>query len=291
MGDFKLKITVVGMGLIGGSLAMALRKLNPIKLYGIDIDEHVLEKATSMGIIDKGSTTFTEEMEDSDIILISIYPRGEVEFLKKYINRIKKGAIVTDTTGLKNGFQEEIVKICSGMVDYIGGHPMVGKETSSFEHASLDMLKGGSYILTPSNSSKVEDIDVLKSIAREIGFTTVKVVDGNTHDKLITYTSHLPHVVAVAMMENDLATMCDGFTGGSFRDITRVARINEDLWSGLFMDNKGNLIKEIEKLQKNLEDIKSLLKNNDEEGLYKLLKKSRVRKEKQNEKNTSEASL
>ena len=168
---------------------------------------------------------------------------------------------------------------------------MVGKETNSFEHASVDMLKGGSYILTPSSSSKVENINLLKSIAREIGFTTIKVVDGNTHDKLITYTSHLPHVVAVAMMENDLSTMCDGFTGGSFRDITRVARINEDLWSGLFMDNKGNLIKEIETLEKNLDDIKSLLKNNDEEGLYKLLKKARVRKEQQNEKNTSEASM
>ena len=92
-------------------------------------------------------------------------------------------------------------------------------------------------------------------------------------------------------MENDLATMCDGFTGGSFRDITRVARINEDLWSGLFMDNRGNLIREIETLEKNLEDIKSLLKDNDEEGLYKLLKKVRVRKEQQNEKNTSKASL
>ncbi|MEG0612298.1 MAG: prephenate dehydrogenase [Clostridium sp.] len=284
MGEFNFKVTVVGLGLIGGSLAMAIRKLNPIGLYGIDLDELVLSSAKLMGIIDEGSKTFTKIMEDSDIIIISTYAKSEVEFLSENIGKIKRGAIVTDSTGLKDVYKNEIMDICRGLVDYIGGHPMVGKETSSFQNASEEMLKGGSYILIPSEDSKVENVALLGEIAKAIGFTTVKIVDSITHDKLITYTSHIPHIMAVAMMNNELVSSCNGFIGGSFRDVTRVARINEDLWSSLFMDNKNNLIDEITKLQYNLENIKKILEESDKESLYKLLKASRVRKEHQNEK-------
>lgn len=278
MKDLNLSITVVGLGLIGGSLAMALRELSPKALYAVDINEETIRAAKTSGVIDEGYKDAEIPLKKSDLVIISLYPNDSLKFIKDNVNKFKKGAIVTDTVGIKEKMMMEVSDLEKKNFDFIGGHPMAGKEVSSFKNATKDLFVNASYIFTPSEDSKTENIELLENIAKGIGCNQVVIVDSKKHDEMIAYTSQIAHVIAVAMVENDLFLQSKGFSAGSLRDVTRVANINAELWSELMIENKESLVGQIEAFEENLEKIKMAIKKEDYTGLKEIFKRSSSRK-------------
>ncbi|QCX34705.1 prephenate dehydrogenase [Caloramator sp. E03] len=269
MEDLDFNITVVGLGLIGGSYAMALKDLNPKKLWAVDVDENVLKTAEEMKIIDKGYKNPEIPLKESDIVIIALYPKLAIKFIKENINNFKINAIITDVGGIKEEIVKEINSFLPENLDFIGGHPMAGKEKQGIAYASKDIFKGASYIFTPTERNKEENIQILESIAKKIGCKTTVRISPKQHDEIIAFTSHLPHILAVALINCDLINLQTSlFVGGSFKDSTRVAEINTSLWIELLTSNKENIINKLENFENKIKLIKNAIKENN----YSLIK-------------------
>lgn len=264
-------ITIVGLGLIGGSMALALKKLNPTAIWGIDNNKKTLNLAISNSIINENISD-SEKIKRSDIILICLYPKDTIKFIKNNINNFKSGAIITDVSGMKEDLIHEINSLERKDIIFIGGHPMAGKEVSGFENADINLFHGCNYFIVPSQKCNNEAIEIYKKILNSIGCKKVINVEAGEHDKIIAYISHLPHIIAVALInaeKNNLSL--NNMIGGSFRDATRVADINTRLWSELFLDNKRNILPVIDDFISSLSDIKKTLEKDDQLHLENLL--------------------
>lgn len=279
--DFDFNIAIVGLGLIGGSYAMALRELKPRQICGIDIDERTLEEALKMGVIDKGCKNGELILKEADLVIISLYPQETIEFVKDNIHNFKKGALITDTCGVKIEVVEKINSFLPQDLEFIGGHPIAGKETKGLQSASKDIFKDANYIITPSVRNKEENIQLVEKMAKVIGFKNVVSITPEEHDRIISFTSQLPHVLAVSLMNsNVIENNIELFTGGSFKDATRVAVINSMLWSQLFTLNSENLIDEIERFEESIKKIKNAIKSGDKLTLINIFKNASVKKRK-----------
>ena len=276
-----MKIVVVGLGVIGGSFTMALKKAGFNDVYGIDINEDSLKKAKEQGLIKEGFTTGEEVVKDADLIIISLYPRLVKKFILDNKDNFKDGAIITDATGIKKLFIEDIVNILPSNIDFVFGHPMAGREKKGIDFASAEVFNGANYIITPVERNKPENLDLIENLVYKLGFKRVRRITPEYHDEMIGYTSQLPHTIAVALMNSDIEGRETGsFIGDSYRDLTRIANINEDLWSELFLGNKENLLNSIENFEVEINKIKNAIKNDDKESLKKLFIKSTERREK-----------
>ncbi|NFG60849.1 MULTISPECIES: prephenate dehydrogenase [unclassified Clostridium] len=276
-----MKVVIVGLGVIGGSFAMALKDAGYKNVYGIDNNEETLLKAEKLNLIRRGYTDGNEILKDADLIIISIYPKLVKDFIKNNIDNFKDGAVITDATGIKKLFINDIVKILPSNIDFVFGHPMAGREKKGIDFASSDVFKGANYILTPTSKNKEDNLKLVENLAYEIGFKRVKRISPEFHDEMIGFTSQLPHSLAVALVNSDLEGRDTGsFIGDSYRDLTRIANINEDLWSELFLGNKENLLKSIESFECELDKIKDAIKDDDKESLKELFIKSTKRREK-----------
>ena len=276
-----MKIVVVGLGVIGGSFTMALKKAGFNDVYGIDINENSLKKAKDQGLIKDGFTTGEQIVKDADLIIISLYPRLVKKFILDNKDNFKDGAIITDATGIKKLFIEDVVNILPSNIDFVFGHPMAGREKKGIDFASAEVFNGANYIITPVERNKAENLDLIEDLVQKLGFKRVRRITPEYHDEMIGYTSQLPHTIAVALMNSDIEGRETGsFIGDSYRDLTRIANINEDLWSELFLGNKENLIKSIENFEIEINKIKNAIKNDDKETLRKLFIKSTGRREK-----------
>lgn len=263
-------ITIVGLGLIGGSFAMALKELKPKNLWAIDIDKAVLEIAEKMNIIDKGYTSPQIPLMDSDIVILAIYPQKTIDFVKSNMNFFKSGAVITDTAGIKSNLLSEIMPILRKDLDFIGGHPMAGKEESGLKAATVDMFKHANYILTPIDGNKEKNTNLVTAIAKDMGCKRVVYLTPKEHDDIIAYTSQLPHIIAVSLIDCNSSIMeVSKFVGEGFKDTTRVATINEELWPELLLYNKENIINKIEDFENNIKEIKNAIINGDEVFLKK----------------------
>ncbi|KEH98980.1 prephenate dehydrogenase [Clostridium botulinum C/D str. BKT12695] len=272
MDEIDFNVTIVGLGLMGGSYACALRELNPQKIYAVDKDEKALKLGEELGVIDKGFKDPKIPLSESDLVVICVYPKVIKEFIKDNINNFKKGAILTDVTGIKSDFVEEINKVLREDMDFVFGHPMAGREFSGVKYASKDIFKDANYIITPNDRNKRENIEFLENLVKKMGFSSVKKITPELHDKVIGFTSQLPHVIAVSLVNSDKLGIDTGkFTGDSYRDLTRIARINTKLWTELFIGNKKNLVNEIEEFQKNIQELKMTIIKNDVKGLCEIL--------------------
>ncbi|WP_446897797.1 prephenate dehydrogenase [Clostridium sp. LBM24168] len=273
--DFSnFKIAVVGMGLIGGSYAMALRSLNIKYIVGVDQDPKTLNKAINMGIIDCGYDSPGEFLKDMDIVIVALYPQDTISFIRENVAYFRSGAIITDTSGIKRTVVESVNSFLPGNMEFISGHPMAGKEYKGIEYADSSIFNGANYIITPSIKNKKSSIGIIASMAKKIGCKNVKCISAEEHDSIIAYTSQLPHVIATALlMDDDIQKIKpELFVGGSFRDATRVALINSKLWTELFMLNADKLIERIEKFQESIDRIKQDIKNKDMEDLKTVFK-------------------
>ena len=280
--DFNIEnfnITIVGLGLVGGSYAMALRKLKPKNIWAVDVDPKALKKGEELNIIDKGYTEGKVPLNNSDLVIICIYPTLVKSFIEKHIESFKPGAIITDVTGIKGGFIEEVNNLIREDVDFVFGHPMAGREKKGLEYASAEVFKGANYIITPTSKNKEKNIEIIEYIAKRIGFKNVTKISPEKHDEVISFTSQLPHVIAVALINSDNLDINTGsFIGDSYRELTRIAQINGELWSELFIGNKENIIKQIEEFEKNIDLLKKAIINEEKEILQKEFEESSKRR-------------
>lgn len=269
--DFSdFNITIVGLGLIGGSFAMALKELKPKNLWAIDIDRATLETGEKINIIDKGYTSPEIPLMNSDIVILAIYPQKTIDFVKNNMNFFKNGAVITDTAGIKSDLLSEIMPVLREDLDFIGGHPMAGKEESGLKAATRDMFKHANYILTPIDGNKEKNINLVEELARGMGCNRVVHLTPMEHDDIIAYTSQLPHVIAVSLIDcNNSIMEISKFVGEGFKDTTRVATINEELWPELLMYNKENIINKIQDFENNIKEIKTAILNDDKAFLKK----------------------
>ena len=273
--DFSdFNITIVGLGLIGGSLARSIREnINVKNLWAVDLEENVLSIAESLKIIDKGFINPKFPLQNSDIIILCIYPNLTIKFIKENLNDFKHSAIITDTSGIKHKIVDEVNSFIRDDLDFIGGHPMAGKETSGFSNSNDNIFHNAQYILTPSKKSNTKNINLLKELLVKLKFKSVNELTPENHDNIIAYTSHLPHIIACALV-NNVANSTYSCIGGSFRDATRVADINADLWSELFIENKDAVLIEVQKFIENINNIYDMIESDNQEYLKMYLERS-----------------
>lgn len=267
-----MRILIVGLGLMGGSYAMGLTKASH-EVYATDINIESIKYAKDKKIIIDGSTDPKDFIENVDMVIIGLYPNNIIKFLEEYNKYFKEGQIITDLCGIKTYFlnkaQEIVLK-----AEYISHHPMAGREKSGVEYANTEMFEKANFLITPTDKNTTKAIDALKFIGRDLKFGRISVVTPKHHDEIIAYTSQLTHAIAVALVNSDRSNDSKDFVGDSYRDLTRIAKINEELWSELFFNNKEALMEKIRAFEEELDEIKKALNDDDKELLKEKFRSS-----------------
>ena len=275
-----MKILIVGLGVIGGGYAMALKEAGYSEVYGIDTNEETLKKAKEMKIIKEGFTREDEIISEMDLIVLAIYPNLVKNFIVKNKNKFKENALITDVTGIKQLFINDIVEILPQNIDFVFAHPMAGRENKGIDYATNKVFQGANFLIVETKKNKEENIRKIENLAKEMGFKHIKRTTPAFHDEMIAFTSQLPHVLAVALTNSDIENRNTGeFIGDSYRDLTRIANMNEKLWSLLFLGNKKNLLEAMKNFEAEFDKIKKCIEENDEKNLQKLFIKSTIRRE------------
>lgn len=271
-----MKIAIIGLGLIGGSMAKAIKENTEHTVYGMDLNDTVIKKAKLISAIDGPLTD--ELLADCDLSIIALYPQASIDFVQEKQDIFKKGSIVLDCCGVKEIVcsQIEPIALKQGFV-FIGGHPMAGLEHSGFDHAKKALFKNASMVLTPTKGN-IQDVEKVKDLFTAIGFTNIQVATPKEHDQMIAFTSQLAHVVSSAYIKSPAALKHNGFSAGSYRDLTRVAKLNENMWTELFLDNPEFLAEEIDGIAARLQEYSKAIKEKDSETLRALLKDGREKK-------------
>lgn len=266
-----MNIGVVGLGLIGASMAKAIGRAGNDRVFGYDINRDVMSDAICDGVI-----CGEIELDKIDLLLLALYPQASIDYVEKHKKEIPKGCTVCDLCGVKQAVCEKIGQIAreEGFT-FVGGHPMAGRELSGFVASKEDLFDGASMILTPDDGC----CDKLCEFFKSLGFAKVVCTTPYNHDKMIAFTSQLAHVVSSAYIKSPEASRHEGYSAGSYRDLTRVARLNENMWTELFLLNRAPLVREIDTIIANLKDYRDAIYENDEARLHRLLKEGRERKE------------
>ena len=271
-----MKIAIIGLGLIGGSIAKAFKKYTDYDIIGYDRDENVLNKALFEKSIDG---VFSGDFSGVDIVILGLFPEAAIKFVQENAEKIGKDTIVCDCGGVKEKICNSVKEIADkNGFTFIGMHPMAGLEKFGYDHSKAEMFQNASLILTPYPKTEQEKIRKLSECMLKLGFSRIQMSNPEEHDRVIAYTSQLAHIVSSAYIKSPTAMRHTGFSAGSFRDMTRVAHLNEHMWTELFMDNPDNLAEEIEALTKRLCDYSKALRSRDREGLFQLLKDGREKK-------------
>lgn len=272
-----MTVAIVGLGLIGGSLAKAFSERTAHRVIGFDRNPEVTQAALACGAIHEVGEP--AGLSRADLIYLCIYPHAAVQFVKEQFPFFKKGVIVTDTAGIKTEICGELSSLARthGFV-FAGSHPMAGKEQSGFGASEAGLFDGASYLLAPCEAPE-EALALLSETALQLGFGGVKRTTPEEHDRMIAFTSQLPHALACAYVLSPQCPNHKGFSAGSYRDVSRVARINEELWSELFLENREPLTAEMNELIRHLEGIRAAIQNNDKDALREILRCGRQIKE------------
>lgn len=285
-----MKICIVGLGLIGGSLAKAIKKNTSHTVYGMDIDEKTIAEALAQDVIDNEITK--NELSRCDIVILGLFPQTTLDFVQEHCRHLKKGAIVLDTCGVKSAICEPCEKMLEPYgVQFVGCHPMAGRELWGFSAAVDNLFDNASFIICKTEKTSLQAINAVELLALEIGFLRCVISTPKEHDEVIAFTSQLAHIVSSAYVKSPSLLKQCGFSAGSFRDLTRVARLNEDMWTSLFLLNREPLIVEIDQIINHLHEYKETLEENNSSRLHDLLGQGRELKEKSNEQNAQTAEL
>lgn len=268
-----IKILIVGLGLIGGSLAKALVDFPNACVFGVDLDEATLKASEDDGVIVKGYKNADDILADADIVFMCLTPEKTVNFINT--KKFKSDALVTDVCGVK-GYIFENIKNTD--IDFIGGHPMAGREVGGYESSQKTLYNGANYIVVKQETNKKEHVDYLEKIIKHIGCKHITYTTAEDHDEMIAYTSQLMHVVAATLCDNEILDRAESYSAGSLRDCTRVAKLNPDMWSELFVENKDALSEQIRILMYSLMKIDDYIKKGDKESIKKFLENTCKRK-------------
>ena len=274
-----MKIGIIGLGLMGGSLAKAISFGTEHTVWGTNRSKEAVQKALFVGAIQKELTK--EDLKECDLVIVSLYPEATIDYIKENASNFKKDAIVMDISGVKRYVCDALYETAkeNGFV-FIGAHPMAGLHLSGFEHSTAKIFNNSSMILTPYEDTPWGYINTIKELFLKIGFTNIQMSTPDEHDKIIAFTSQLAHIVSNAYVKSPNALIHKGFSAGSYKDLTRVAYLNENMWSELFLENRDNLINEIDSIVNNLVQYKEAMENNDREKLAELLRDGKILKEK-----------
>lgn len=264
-----MKICVVGLGLIGGSMAMALKKAGH-SVFGYNRSQAVLDYALKTGAIDGVATTFSE----FDVIFVALPLQPTINFILN--TQFAKGTIVADICGVKKPIEDAVLS-ANLSINYVGTHPMAGKEVSTIYNACDDLFKNASMVICSSDATDEGAVNTIKSLTVDMGFKRIVECSATIHDQKISYTSQLAHVVSNCYVKDDEIESCLGFTGGSFQDMTRIAGVDENMWSSLYLANAGNLTDKLQRLIDNLKVVKQGIEDGDEEALRLILREGKER--------------
>lgn len=277
----KKHIVIVGLGLIGGSMAKALHGFEDYDIIGVDVSQPTLRYAVENDIVDRAEEDPKKALAQGDLVFLCLHPRGIVDFLETHKDHFKPGAMVTDVCGIK-GAVLEAAKALPPTVSFVGGHPMAGTEHSGIQHAMVDMFRKAHYILVPNEQSSQEHIALMERVAHHIGCANVVRTTPEEHDAIIAYTSQMMHVIAVAVCDDESLFRFQGFEGDSFRGCTRVAALDVPLWTQLFSMNAKALGDALEQLEDHIRQYRQLIQAGDTEALRARLADSSARKRKMN---------
>lgn len=275
-----MRILIVGLGLIGGAYAKKLSELG-YEIYGVNHRQESIDFALKNKYIKAGSKDAKDFLNIVDMVIIGTYPSHIIDFLKQYQPYFKKDLLITDVTGVKSNYIEEATKLAKPAT-YLAHHPMAGREKKGIEFAHEVVFSKANFIITPIEGYEYDNkfFDMLYKIGSDLDFKNISKLDTKSHDFMIGYTSQLTHAIAVALVNSDNKTDTKKFIGDSYRDLTRIAMINEKLWTELFFENKDFLIENIQLFMDQLNQIKEALENNDSDALKELfIKSTKKRKE------------
>ena len=276
--DVSQKILIVGLGLLGGSYAKVLRRFG-FHISAITLEQSSIDYAIREGLIDEGSTEPDPRMiGEADLVIFALYPHVFVEWIEKHQHLFKSGALLTDVTGVKRSIVYRIQEMLRPDVEFIAAHPMAGREVSGVENSTDKMFIGANYIVTPTEKNTPEAIRTCIELGRLLGFSNVSTLTPEEHDEMIGFLSQLTHCIAITLMTcNDKENM-EKFTGDSFRDLTRIARINDLMWSELFVANKDVLLDQMNLFIDKFTELKTMLETEDIEGMRAMMRHSTERR-------------
>ena len=276
--DNSKKILIIGLGLLGGSYAMALKRKG-YKVSAITLEQKSIDYALEHNIIDRGTTEIDPSLiADSDIIIFALYPHTFVEWIKNNGHLIKEGTVVTDVTGVKGCIVHDIQSLLPEGFEFIYAHPMAGREVCGFENSDDSIFKGANYIVVPTEKNTYSAIELCKSLGQELGFADVSVLPPERHDEMIGFLSQLTHCIAVALMCASDDPNLERYTGDSFRDLTRIANINDEMWSELFLANRETLLTQMDSYRYAFDRLYNCVKNADREEMRSMMRISAERR-------------
>ncbi len=278
--DTSKTILIVGLGLLGGSYARALKKKG-YTVNAITKDQSSIAYALENGLIDQGTTQVDKDLiASADLIVFALYPHVFIEWIKEHGHLIKEGTVVTDVTGVKGCIVYEIQSLLKPGVEFIAAHPMAGREVYGVENSDDGIFKGANYLVVPTEKNTFNAIELCESLGEELGFADVSRLSPERHDEMIAFLSQLTHCIAVSLMCACDDPAIERYTGDSFRDLTRIANINDDMWSELFLSNQEALLEQMDLYRAAFDRLYNCVKSGDREEMRSMMRISTARRKK-----------
>ena len=272
------KILIVGLGVIGGSYARALSR-SGYHVRCITKEQKDIDYALSLGMIEEGSTEVTKEtVEWADLVVFALYPHIFVEWIKEYQHLFRSGTLITDVTGVKSRIVDEVQTLLRTDVEFIAAHPMAGRESSGVEYSDDRVFIGANYIITPTERNTPHAIAVCRQLGEVLGFARISELSPEEHDRMIAFLSQLTHCIAVTLMTANDSPMMEQYTGDSFRDLTRIAKINDAMWSELFLLNKEALMEQMDAFAQEFDRFRTMLRQEDADGMRDVMRRATARR-------------
>lgn len=274
----KGNILIVGLGLMGGSYARALSRLG-YHVTAIDTRRESIEYALANGLIREGSDSVSPELaERADAVIFGLYPKRLIEWLKYGQHLFRPGTMITDVTGVKSAVVYDIQGMLRDDLEFIAAHPMAGREVYGVENSDDGIFRGANYIVTPTERNTPEAVEWCADLGRILGFRKISVLSPEEHDRMIAFVSQLTHCIAVSLMTSSDDRHLVDYTGDSFRDLTRIARINDGMWSELFLMNREPLLEQMDLFLKEFTELREMIASEDREGMRKKMRLSSERR-------------
>lgn len=272
------RILIVGLGLMGGSYAQALKRQG-YEVGAITRSQETLDYALANGLIDSGSTVPSQESVDSyDLVVFALYPHVFLQWIADYQQFIKPGALLTDVTGVKGSVVYRVQEMLRPDLEFVAAHPMAGREVYGVRNADCDIFKGANYIVTPTKTNTEDAIRKVELLGETLGFARISRLSPERHDEMIGFLSQLTHCIAVALMTCKDVEHMSAYTGDSFRDLTRIAKINDEMWSELFLLNRDELLSQIDMFTGKMDELRAAIADGDTETLRELMRLSSRRR-------------
>ncbi len=276
--DKQTKILIIGLGVIGGGYAAALKNAGHT-VWAITKDEKDIKYALDKGIIDFGTTEIDEKIiKSAELIVFALYPTVFIEWMQQNSHLLKSGTLITDVSGVKGSVVKKIQSLLPEGIEFISAHPMAGRESSGVEYSDASVFKGANYIITPTEKNTKEAIDICRALGETLGFARITELSVEEHDKMIAFLSQLTHCIAVTLMNSNTDDGLEKYTGDSFRDLTRIAKINDRMWSELFLLNKDALLVEMDKFIDEFLLLRDMLSSGNTEGMREKMRNSTARR-------------